>query len=209
VTSSLAADLWAANADLSRAAREHPFVCDLADGSLPRALFQGFILQDAFFLEAFARAYALALERCPDRHGLHDFFDLLAGVLDELKLHAGYAARWGVAAADTRPSDSTLAYTNFLLATAALGTVGETCAAMTPCMRLYAYLGQSLADAVDRTPYAEWIRTYAAPEYEALAVKLECLLNRYAIDGAAVQDTYRRAMALEVGFFDAAYRSAG
>ena len=33
-------------------------------------------------------------------------------------------------------------------------------AAMAPCMRLYAWLGQSL-DADSAGPYAEWVRTYA------------------------------------------------
>ena len=181
----LAAALWAANADLARQALEHRFVRGLADGTLPRATFEGYILQDAFFLEAFARAYALALARCPDRHGLRDFFDLLAGALDELGLHAAYAARWGLQVGDALPTPATLGYTDFLLSTAALASVGETCAAMTPCMRLYAYLGGSLAAAgaaSDQNPYAEWVRTYAAPEFEALAARLEGLLDRYAVD---------------------------
>ena len=203
----LATQLWRTNADLARAALGHPFVRGLADGSLPRSLFQGFILQDAYFLEAFARAYALALARCPDRPGVHDFFDLLAGVVDELRLHAAYAADWGVTVSDAQAAGATLAYTDFLLGTAALGTVAETCAAMTPCMRLYAHLGQSLAPSMGRTPYTAWIATYAAPQFEALAGKLECLLDRYALNNETprLHNLYRRAMTLEVAFFDAAY----
>ena len=203
----LSAELWTANADLALLALEHRFVHGLADGTLPRTTFEGYIVQDAFFLEAFARAYALALARCPDRHGLRDFFDLLAGALDELRLHASYAARWGVQVGDALPTPATLAYTDFLLSTAALGSVGETCVAMTPCMRLYAYLGSSLAAsgaATDQNPYAEWVRTYAAPEFEALAARLEGLLDRYAVDGSTVRTVYRRAMSLEVAFFEAA-----
>jgi thiaminase/transcriptional activator TenA len=201
----LSVELWADNADLARAALEHGFVRGVADGTLPRAAFQGYILQDAFFLEAFARAYALALARCPDREGLGEFFSLLSGVLDELRLHRTYAASWGVKVADTVPGLATLAYTDFLLATAALGSVGETCAAMTPCMRLYAYLGQSLTlSAIGANPYSEWINTYAAPEFDALAAKLEALLDRYASDSPRLRSIYRRAMALEVAFFDAA-----
>jgi thiaminase/transcriptional activator TenA len=102
-------------------------------------------------------------------------------------------------------NNATLAYTDFLLATAALGSVGDTCAAMTPCMRLYAFLGQALAAAGphDGNPYAEWIRTYTDPGFEALAARLEGLLDRYAMDSARVRATYRRAMALELAFFEA------
>jgi thiaminase/transcriptional activator TenA len=207
----LAATLWETNADLAARALAHRFVRGLADGTLPRSTFAGYIQQDAYFLEAFARAYALALARCPDRHGMRDFFDLLTGALDELRLHASYAARWGIQVADAVPTQATLGYTDFLLSTAALGSVGDTCAAMTPCMRLYAYLGQSLAAAgaaLEPNPYADWVRTYAAPDFEALAARLEGLLGRYAVDGPSIRTVYRRAMLLEVAFFDAADRRA-
>ena len=88
-----------------------------------------------------------------------------------------------------------------------LGGLGETCAAMAPCMRLYAHLGQSL-DAGSAGPYAEWVRTYADPSFEALAATLEDLLDRHAVDGPAVRRAYRRAMALELGFFDGAMLGA-
>jgi thiaminase (transcriptional activator TenA) len=208
----LAGALWGENKDLARAAREHDFVRGLADGSLPRERFQGYILQDAFFLEAFARAYALGLARSPDRVGLREFFDLLGGALDELTLHASYARRWGIEVTDAAPRAATLAYTDFLLSTAALGSVGDLCAAMTPCMRLYAFLGQSLADAgaaIDENPYAEWVRTYAAADFEGLAARLEALLDRYATDSPGVRAIYRRAMTLEVAFFEAAHHPTG
>lgn len=203
---SLARALWDANADLARAALAHGFVRGLADGRLPRPCFQAYVAQDAAFLEAFARAYALALARCPDREGLRAFCELLAGALDELRLHQGYAARWDIPLADVTPSAATLAYTQFLLATAGLGSVGETCAAMAPCMRLYAFLGARLSDegaARDDNPYAEWVGTYASAAFQALAARLDGLLDRYAADTPAVRSAYHRAMALEVAFFDA------
>lgn len=43
------------------------------------------------------------------------------------------------------PAPATLAYTEFLLATASTGSLAEICAAMTPCMRLYAHLGGAVA----------------------------------------------------------------
>jgi thiaminase/transcriptional activator TenA len=158
----LAKPVWAENADLAQAALEHPFVQGLRTGTLPRQNFQSSSAQDAYFLDAFARASALALAHSPNQQGVRDCFDLLVGVLEELRLHESYAARWGVDLSTVTPTSATLAYTDFLLATAALQGVGETCAALTPCMRLYAFLGQALAaDALDdEHPYVEWIRTY-------------------------------------------------
>jgi thiaminase (transcriptional activator TenA) len=204
---SLSAGLWSANADLAAAALAHPFVTGIGDGTLPRERFAGYVAQDAFFLESFARAYALGVAHSPDRATLDAFADLLAGVREELRLHAGYAERWGIDLAVVEPLPATTAYTDFLLATASLGGVGRTCAAMTPCMRLYAHLGRSLS-AGSAGAYAEWVTTYADPGFAELAATLERLLDGHADDVPAVRTAYRRAMQLEIAFFDAAWRGA-
>jgi thiaminase/transcriptional activator TenA len=201
---SLARRLWADSADLAAATLAHPFLRGLADGSLPRERYTGYLAQDAYFLQAFARGYAMAVVRSPDRAGLEAFADLLAGVREELRLHDGTAAREGIDLAAVRPAPATSAYTDFLLATAATGGLGETCAAMTPCMRLYAHLGQALAGRSAGT-YAAWVTAYADPGFAALAATLEELLDRYAEDTPAVARAYRRAMELELAFFASAW----
>ncbi|SBS76039.1 Transcriptional activator, TenA family [uncultured Mycobacterium sp.] len=200
---SLSAQLWSDNSDLAADVLAHPFVRGMADGTLPRERFATYIAQDAFFLESFARAYALALARCPDTATLLALADLIAGVREELGLHASYAASWGIDMAGVQPLAATSAYTEFLLATAATQEVGVIYAAMTPCMRLYAWLGQSL-DADRAGPYAQWVQTYADPEFEGIAGVLEGLLDDQAADTPAVRSAYRRAMFLELAFFEAA-----
>ncbi|MDQ1655790.1 MAG: hypothetical protein QOH57_1123 [Mycobacterium sp.] len=199
----LSTRLWTDNSDLAAAALAHPFVRGIGDGSLARERFAGYVAQDAFFLESFARAYALALARSADTSTLLTLADLLTGVREELGLHASYAAGWGIDMADVQPSPATLAYVEFLLATAATGSLGVVFAAMTPCMRLYAFLGAGL-DATSAGPYAQWVQTYADPSFEALVARLEQLLDEHGDDGHAVHAAYRRAMRLEVAFFDAA-----
>jgi thiaminase/transcriptional activator TenA len=70
-------------------------------------------------------------------------------------------------------------------------------------MRLYAWLGASL-DASAAGQYAEWVQTYDDPGFGSLATQLEGLLDQHADDSAAVRTAYRRAMRLEVEFFDSA-----
>jgi thiaminase/transcriptional activator TenA len=201
----IAALLWAENQYVARACLESAFVQGIAQGNLPREAFKTYIAQDAYFLEAFARGYGMALSVAPDREGLHEFASLLAGVTSELKLHASYAKRWDVDLENVSPSPATLAYTEFLAATSSACAVAEICAAMTPCMRLYAWLGQVLGRSSLKTAgdYAEWIKTYASPEFVELAARLETLLDRYAADRVSVHDRYRRAMELELRFFEA------
>ena len=200
---SLSQRLWAANADWARRSLEHPFVRGLGDGTLPVESFRRYVAQDAYFLEAFARAYAYCLAQSTARADLQAFAGLIGGVIEELKLHAGYAEHWKVDLAHVVPATATQAYTDFLIELARLGGIGMTTAAMTPCMRLYAFIGQELARRPAAPPYAEWVHTYAAPEFEALAQSLEDLLDWHAADTPAVHTAYRRAMELEFGFFDA------
>jgi len=205
---SVAADLWSENQDLAERARTHPFVRGIADGTLPRGTFSSYIAQDTFFLESFARGYALAVAHSPDRQSLDAFATLLAGVLDELRLHASYAAELGIDQQGVRPRGATLAYCDFLIATASRGVVAHVCAAMTPCMRLYAHLGRAIADG-SSAEYADWIETYSDSAFEELAATLERLLDEHADpDDPALSDLYRRAMRLELEFFDASSPSA-
>ena len=63
----------------------HRFVRGLGDGSLPIDSFKGYVAQDAYFLEAFARAYAFCLANGTSREDLYGFAELIAGVLEELE----------------------------------------------------------------------------------------------------------------------------
>ena len=93
---SLADSLWHRNRVLAEAAREHTFVQGIASGELAPATFAYYVGPDAVFLEAFCRAYALALAKSPDQDGLIAFRELLDAAAEELRLHRGYADRWDV-----------------------------------------------------------------------------------------------------------------
>jgi len=200
---SLAQRLWDINGDLAARIRTHDFVEGLGNGSLPAESFKRYVAQDAYFLEAFARAYAFCLANGTSRDDLYDFSALISGVVEELKLHRSYTERLQIDLSGVTPIAATMFYVEFLLNTARRGRLGETIAAMTPCMRLYAWLGQSLARTKVAAAYADWVTTYSDPGFEALAVRLEGLLDKHASDTPTVRANYRRAMELELGSFAA------
>jgi thiaminase/transcriptional activator TenA len=183
----------------------HPFVQALGDGTLNADLFRAFIAQDAFFLHAFLKAYAAALARSDDTETIALFCELIGGVLEELKLHRAYAAELGIDLERMIPSRACRAYTDFLLRTAWHTSLGETVAAMTPCMRLYAYLGSELVVKCSyHHPYRRWIEAYSGEEFERLAARLETLLDRVAADTSEVRYSYGYALQCELDFFSAA-----
>jgi thiaminase/transcriptional activator TenA len=76
-------------------------------------------------------------------------------------------------------------------------------------MRLYAFLGQSLAaNPSPRHPYTDWVETYSSDQFEPLAQRLEGFIDDYATDNELVRQTYRYAMTCELDFFTAAWRGA-
>lgn len=203
---SVSSELWQANQDLAQACLEHPFVQGIADGTLDRNKFAYYVGQDAFFLEAFARTYSIAAAKAPDWEGFSVFHTLAGGVLEELRLHEAYATAWGVNLRSVTPEPATRRYTDFLLATAWGSDVGLTTAAMSPCMCLYGFLGQQLAQGgVPNHPYTDWIRTYSSPEFEQLAQQLESFADLYTTAAPNTHLTYRYAMLCEQEFFQAAW----
>jgi thiaminase/transcriptional activator TenA len=203
----ISTDLWQSNQDLAQACLEDPFVQGIATGTLDRVKFAYYVGQDAFFLEAFARAYSIAAAKAPDWEGFNTFHSLAGGVLEELRLHESYAVKWGVDLRHVEPATATRRYTDFLLATAWSNQPSLITVAMTPCMRLYAFLGQQLAkDGIPEHPYADWIRTYSHQQFEELAQTLEHLSDQYTNITASVKSTYRYAMLCERDFFQAAWK---
>lgn len=204
----LHARLWDANRALVERIRLHPFVRGLEDGSLDTGAFRRYVAQDAFFLLAFARGYSLAGARAPGAAELRAFHELVAGVLEELETHRRYALALDIDLDAVEPFAETLAYTGFLDEIARRGGLAEILAAMTPCMRLYAHLGQELAaTGIPDHAYRDWIETYASADFEALARRLEALLDAHAEDTEAVGAAYARAMACELDFFSAPLRN--
>ena len=198
--------LWRADRSLADACLRHPFVRGLADGSLPSWRYKQYVAQDAFFLRAFVHAYGLAGARAEDAEGMRLYRELAAGVEEELSLHRGVAQRLGIDLESVRPAPATLAYTDFLLATAATRSEPCAAAAMLPCLRLYAWLGQQLRPSlVSESPWGEWVETYADPGFDALWRRLAPRLEGAECASDELADIHRRAMTLELRFFEAAW----
>jgi thiaminase/transcriptional activator TenA len=206
----VAEHLWRSHQDLAIACLNHPFVQGIGDGTLSPAKFAYYVGQDAFFLEAFARAYSIAAAKSRDWQGFSIFHDLATGVLQELKLHQGYATQWGIQLQHIHPGVATRRYTDFLLATAWSQPVGIITVAMLPCMKLYAFLGQKLAyPTLPDHAYSDWIRTYSSSDFQPLAEQLSELCDRHTTLTPLAESTYRYAMQCELGFFQSAWEANG
>ncbi len=179
----------------------------VADGSLARSQFAYYVGQDAFFLEAFARAYCVAAAKAPDWEGFTTFHTLAAGVLDELHLHQAYAASWQVDLPAV-PGAATRRYTDFLLATAWGCEVGLTTVAMVPACAYMPFWAKSwLKGAWPTIPMLAGFALTAIQCLRGLAQQLERLGDRHTTLTSQARSTYRYAMQCEQDFFQAALGS--
>lgn len=176
-----ARDAWGASFD-------HPFVRELAEGTLNPQLFRFYQMQDARYLEAFSDACALISTRADAPADKLWFIDAARmALVVEGQLHAGYGRRLGYTAQDVAELELTpnnRAYQDHMVSTAARGSMVEAIAAIAPCPWLYIELGQHLlreyGAPADDHPYADWLRTYSDPAFNQYMDNLLARLQRAA-----------------------------
>ena len=197
--------LWKSNYDLAFLCLNTKFVQGIKNGDLPKTKFKEYLAQDYFFLESFARAYGLAVSKSRNKQTIKTLSLLLSGVSEELILHESYAKEWNIDLTTNLIEPATKKYTDFLEEVSINLSLIEIMSAMTPCMRLYSWLGKNLLNMIFDNPYKEWILTYSDDSFDNLAKSLEFLIDEYddSYDINQVNFLYKRAMELELGFFNA------
>lgn len=167
------AEWWASIRGIRDGIDALPFIRGLADGTLDREPFLGYLAQDAHYLRDYARVLAEASRLAPDAAGQAFWANSAHGsIIGELELHTGWLGREAGTAASATPDATTTAYLDHLLATAQRGDHAVLIAALLPCFWIYTDLGERLAAgafgaaALDPGhPYASWLATYADPGF--------------------------------------------
>ena len=116
--------LIAENSELLKKACDHPFLRNLADGTITDEQFLRWLLQDYLWVREFEQALAVLASRAP-REVRRPFFEALLNLHAEVELFEETAARAGV---DIRHGEMCLschAYASFLLATSVVRSFEE------------------------------------------------------------------------------------
>ncbi|PZX17017.1 thiaminase/transcriptional activator TenA [Palleronia aestuarii] len=205
----------AATATLQETILTMPFNADLASGALRPEVFRGYIVQDAHYLEGFARGLAMAAARASDPPAIAQLSGSANGaILVERGLHGHYMELYGVTPEmyeATPPSRACDHYVNFLLRTAAIDPFPVAVAALLPCFSIYYDVGHAIQDtAVKDHPYRAWIDTYAGEEFGEAVRAMLALTDRLAAAGdaplrRAMQAAYAASVWHEWMFWHSAY----
>ena len=202
---SITKKLWECNYEIASNCLNTKFVQGIKNGDLPKRKFQEYIAQDYFFLKSFARAYGLAVSKSDNKKDIRSLSLLLLGVSEELIMHETYARNWDIDLTNNSIEPATKKYTDFLEKVSINLSLIEIMSAMTPCMRLYSWIGKNLLNTNSNNPYREWILTYSDKSFDNLSRSLEDLMDeyKYSYDIEQVNFLYKKAMELEFEFFEA------
>jgi len=208
--------MWAEIGPAYAAMLRLPFNRELATGTLSRERFVFYMVQDAHYLGAFARALAAAAAKAttPDAQikfakSAHD------AIVVERALHEGFFREFGVSAegfAATRPSPTCAAYGDFLVAAAYQHPFAVSAAALLPCFQIYHEVGRRLHEvAAPANPYQRWIDTYRDEAFgesvrQVLAHVDAAFDEAAARERALMREAYLKAVRYEWMFWDSAYR---
>ena len=173
----------------------HSFVESLGNGTLPRAGFVNYLVQDYRFLIHFSRAWALGIVKAytlAEMRACSATVDALINI--EMPLHVRICGAEGITpdaleAAEEAPEN--LAYTRYVLESGYSGDFLDLLAALAPCVIGYAEIGARLAaEAAPDTPYRDWIATYSGEDYQRACRDVGALID--AAVAARLGDTPER-----------------
>ncbi|KAK8496302.1 hypothetical protein V6N12_063875 [Hibiscus sabdariffa] len=206
-----------------------PFFVCVAAGNLSTDSFLHYVSQHVHLLNAFVHAYELAEECADDDEDKQAIRKLRKHVQGKLNSNDSLVLEWGFELPEERmPTNTTVKYADFLLATASGRIEGErvpgklatpfektkvaayTLGAIAPCMRLFAFINkeiQALLDPNDSShTYKKWIDYYCSQDFEAYAFRIEELLDTLSVtltgeELDVIEKVYHQSMRLEVEFF--------
>lgn len=149
----------------------HPFIAELAAGTLPEEVFKEYILQDSYYLQHYAKVHALAAAQAPDMETARRFAQHAEGTCGaEIELHESYFELLGVTADDLvrfEPAPTAYAYTSHLYRAAMEADLATTLSALLPCYWVYYEIGERLKNAKPDHPiYDKWIAMYGSEWFE-------------------------------------------
>lgn len=206
--------LLEAGASIWAAQKEHPFVRELAEGTLEEDAFLHWVRQDYRYLLDYARVFAIAGTKADDETTMTHLLGVAHTILDyEMDLHREFAASFGIDREElerVRKAPTCVAYTNFLVRTAYEGSLAEISAAIYPCGQGYLDIAEHMAALADgEHRYTPFIEKYTSEEFREAVAWMRSFVDecgeRYPGERDAMTEAFMTSARLEHAFWEMAY----
>lgn len=200
---------WAQAQRIYGSILSHPFVCELAAGTLPREKFLYYLGQDAQYLKSYTAVLSHVASRLPYKDQVESFLQFATeGIAVERALHESF-----IRGMELPPvSPTCMLYTSVEKSMAYEDVAVET-AALLPCFWIYRNVGRAILDSagdLSTNPYAQWIRTYGDSAFDRSTDRAIEICDRLADESTCevrrrMDEVFITCCRLEWMFWDSAY----
>lgn len=208
--------------DITHQISKMQFITCLTDGSLPKAQFANYLVQDNLYLNVYSDVINKLANIAPSSYDAEVLRSLAGEEIDEeIAFHNKWLADNGYAdvldgansgaLGSAKMSKTTKEYTDFLLNAIQTGDFVTGLSAILPCVLIYARIAQQIgissANSPKNNPYQMWIDFYNTPDNGQLVRRLIQMANEAtkSVDRAKFNHLitiYRKAAKLEIDFFE-------
>lgn len=150
----------------------HPFLQEMATGTLPEEKMKVYMIQDSLYLRDYARMYAAAIYNSHTIHDIQLYYMLLGFVTEgESVTRLNYLKKFGLTDEDIdkmSPLPENKAYTSHMLKYAEKGEIPEILMAVLPCLFSYVYIFRKLVETIpdiEKSKYIDIIHDYSIDDY--------------------------------------------
>ena len=196
----------------------HPFVTQMADGTLPTEKFRYYMLQDYLYLKDYVMIFAAIIQKADDFEQIRFLSEELANTIDEtFRTHLPYMQRLGVTQEEIRSARTHIdnsAYSHYMLCEAQAGDVLTGLVTLLNCSWSYAYIAQEMAarypGALQDERYGAWFAGYVSEEYRQTN---QALIDRIDALGAGIDERttqhlceiFKKCCLFDLRFWDMVY----
>lgn len=206
--------IWSKSTDIYEKIINHPFIVELARGTLSEERFKFYIAQDSMYLKDYARALSFLAARAPSISVTNMFSRHVAQASNvEASLHGKLAKTFNIDLKAYKPSPSLTAYKNFLLAMSSAEPFHVGLASVLPCYWIYREVGRYVYPKMSEdNPYRAWAEVYSGEAYGSSVQEVLDFIDSLRLSQEELDEmakTYRLGAYYEYLFWDSAYRLEG
>ena len=204
--------------DIWEECNHHPFIQELAKGTLPIEKFRFYMIQDHLYLMQYAKLFVLGLVKSKKEEDIRSFASLISSTIDtENAVHRDYLKRLGITREMIDSAKMGLlneSYTNYMLSIGFKDGLAEIAAAVLSCSWSYKFIGdyvKSVPSSGENQYFAHWIDEYTSEEYNKSNDDIINFINKAAENYSEEQLKYLDEIMIncsryELMFWDMAYK---
>ena len=182
--------LYSSSKEIWEGYKKHPFICNLANGTLDKNKFMKYLIQDYLYLKEYAKVFCVGVVKADTMEEMKFFYSSTKGTMeDETAVHIKYLTDHGYKIEDVEKMEyniATINYTSYMKSIALTGNIKEIAIATLPCTWSYNYIGKYLLenykDDLEKNFYRPWIEEYSSKDFNDFTDVLLEYVNKICND---------------------------